>query len=543
VRKLAAATAADEKAAAAQSDRNLKKLKAGLAGIGGPLGSVGAAGASAVDDFKDLEDALGATGARLVTVAAGFATAAVAVAAVTIAVLAATVAIGAWAIGLADSNRNAALAQQASEALHPELIGLRDTFKALGAETGIHADELSSYAGQLKEAKVAAEDIPDALRAIALSEAALGKGGSADFLKDVRAGKVAVSALSAEVNSKLGGVVRQQMIGLSAQSQRFHDNIANLFGGLEIEPVLLGLQKLVALFDSNTEAGAALKFLFEAFFQPLIDQALSAATAVEAFALGVLIGLTKMYIAAKPAIKVVADLFGFDDTSTADTMAKITAAAEYLAPALAVGAGIFVAFAVAVGAVVAVAVGVQLAVYAMGAAVVYVGAQIVGGVIGAWNAVTSFLDSITLEGVGTAIMQGLANGIAGAAGLPLEAITGAARAAIAAAKAVLGIQSPSRVFAEIGGYTAEGFAEGVDDGAGEAQSAMVRLAEPPQITVAGATNTGSKGDKPSASKPAISGNTFNLYGVKDAEHAIGMIEEAITRLLEGDALQAEGATA
>ncbi|MEI9950632.1 MAG: hypothetical protein WDO74_17050 [Pseudomonadota bacterium] len=46
----------------------------------------------------------------------------------------------------------------------------------------------------------------------------------------------------------------------------------------------------------------------------------AAATAVEAFALGVLIGLVKLYIAAKPAIKAIGELFSFDDTSTADVM-------------------------------------------------------------------------------------------------------------------------------------------------------------------------------------------------------------------------------
>ena len=47
-------------------------------------------------------------------------------------------------------------------------------------------------------------------------------------------------------------------------------------------------------------------------------------------------------------------------------------------------------------------------------------------------------------------------------------------------RSVLGIHSPSRVFAEIGLNTAAGLAQGIDAGAGGAQAAMLSLVAPPQ---------------------------------------------------------------
>lgn len=67
--------------------------------------------------------------------------------------------------------------------------------------------------------------------------------------------------------------------------------------------------------------------------------------------------------------------------------------------------------------------------------------------------------------IGSNIIQGLVNGITGAAGKLIDAVKGAVGDAIEGAKNLLGIHSPSRVFREIGQYTMQGAALGVDDDA------------------------------------------------------------------------------
>lgn len=67
--------------------------------------------------------------------------------------------------------------------------------------------------------------------------------------------------------------------------------------------------------------------------------------------------------------------------------------------------------------------------------------------------------------IGSKIIQGMVNGVTGAAGRLIDSVKGAVGDAINAAKNLLGIHSPSRVFRKIGQYSMQGAALGVDDGA------------------------------------------------------------------------------
>lgn len=79
----------------------------------------------------------------------------------------------------------------------------------------------------------------------------------------------------------------------------------------------------------------------------------------------------------------------------------------------------------------------------------------------------SGLESIpgTLGNIGANIIQGLVDGVTGAADKLVGAVKGAVKGAVEGAKNLLGIHSPSRVFREIGRYTMQGAALGVDDDA------------------------------------------------------------------------------
>lgn len=66
--------------------------------------------------------------------------------------------------------------------------------------------------------------------------------------------------------------------------------------------------------------------------------------------------------------------------------------------------------------------------------------------------------------IGSNIIQGLVDGITGAAGRVISAIGGVVNDAIGWAKGLLGIASPSKVFAEIGDFTMQGMEEGINGG-------------------------------------------------------------------------------
>ena len=96
--------------------------------------------------------------------------------------------------------------------------------------------------------------------------------------------------------------------------------------------------------------------------------------------------------------------------------------------------------------------------------------------------------------IGSNIIQGMVNGVTGAAGRLIDSVKGAVDDAINAAKNLLGIHSPSRVFRKIGQYTMQGAALGVDDDADvllkstdNAMRGMISTAQ--DIAVPGASGT------------------------------------------------------
>lgn len=90
------------------------------------------------------------------------------------------------------------------------------------------------------------------------------------------------------------------------------------------------------------------------------------------------------------------------------------------------------------------------------------------------NAATTFANNLInglasipgqVASIGGNIIQGIVNGITGAAGKVKDAVGNAIGNAIDFAKHILGIASPSRVFRKIGQYSMQGAALGVDDDA------------------------------------------------------------------------------
>lgn len=79
------------------------------------------------------------------------------------------------------------------------------------------------------------------------------------------------------------------------------------------------------------------------------------------------------------------------------------------------------------------------------------------------DGLASIPDKVT--SIGSNIIRGMVNGVTGAAGRLIDSVKGAVDDAINAAKNLLGIHSPSRVFRKIGQYTMQGAALGVDDDA------------------------------------------------------------------------------
>jgi hypothetical protein len=551
----------------ADQAKEWRVLSGVLGDLPGPLGKVArsfAAGEAAEARFAGRfgEDAgmalklgLGIAG---VTAAAVALTAALAVGAVKVAL---------WAVSLADASRNAELAVEAMQVMTPELAGMSGLIADVSKETGMTAVELNTLAGSLLDAGKSADQMEDSLRAAAFAQTALGAKGAASYMKLVQAATDAQKAVDeaaaksgGAVDKKLttkleaanaalgdfeqkavvglGGVVARQMQGVGAQSERFQTNIAKLFGGLDIDPALAGLSKLVDLFDENSASGKAIKFIFETVFQPLINGADDAATAVEAFVLGFMIGAMKLYLALRPAIKAIEEFFGLDGSELEIDFKSITAIGEALAPvflavAAVIGGVLLVAFA-AVAAIVASQIAVWYSLYKAGElvydmfvaiidgvmsvadavveafrgiiepvvqffmgeidlstaavrivmgfvnGVLGVGNAVLGAFMGIWSSVVTWFSGLPFGQMGIDLIRGFVGGITGGAGAVVSAVTNVMRGALNAAKSVLGIASPSKETEELAGFTVSGFTNEIDDSTPDVQAGMAEmLAVPP----------------------------------------------------------------
>ena len=115
--------------------------------------------------------------------------------------------------------------------------------------------------------------------------------------------------------------------------------------------------------------------------------------------------------------------------------------------------------------------------------------QIIGSLLGAVgnllnqakNAITSF----DLGSAGRAFIQGFVNGVSGLAGWVVDQVCGVFNGVVGAVKALLGIHSPSRVMAGLGGYTVDGFVVGIAGGKRDVYKAAQDLAEAAQSGVDG----------------------------------------------------------
>ena len=132
------------------------------------------------------------------------------------------------------------------------------------------------------------------------------------------------------------------------------------------------------------------------------------------------------------------------------------------------------------------------------------------------------------KNVGRDIMNGLKDGVVGAAQGVIDAVTGAVQGAIDQAKALLGIRSPSRVFREIGEDTGAGWEIGVDSRKSRVVDAVSRVGKS-MVAAAPQNLSSTLSSTPGEGEPY--GNVYNLYlRVEDLE-GVRAVEE-LARTLE-----------
>ncbi len=488
------------------------KTADGLSKLPGPLGGAANMAKGLQESWQDLSANLGKTGAVA-------AIAAVAIVAVTVAIAAAIIKTTAWAVGLANAKRNLSLTLEAMEGSTAAGGKLGAAFTDVSKATGLGAERLLDITRELKKAGVAGEDLPKALRAIATQEAALqSTDGTAALIDQLKEGKTSATAMAAEMDAQFGGVVSKRMLSLEAQADTFGRNVGSMFGGLNIEPLLLGMSRLIGLLDTNTASGRMLQRVFEGLFQPIVDGVALAAVAFEAWVLKAAIGAYKVAIALKQ-VKKDADFEvpGLTKITTSGPAAELVLfALSSAATGLAIGLAV-VAFAVTnVVTIFQVLAATQTAVWdAIGAGI----AAVTGKISGVGKGVSE---------LGTAMMDGLAAGITAGGDKVIAALGGVVGQAIVSAKNKLDSKSPSKVFMAIGGDVTDGLTIGLDKGSEDVSDSMEAVVEPPTVEPGGVVRSlkgGGGGFK-------VENFSVTINGVTDADQIAPKLVDAMKRLIE-----------
>ncbi len=339
----------------------------------------------------------------------------------------------------------------------------------------------------------------DEISSMAASLAKTGLRGAA-----LEAALEKTAAAAAKV--KFGPEWALQMTSVEQQQKRLKAGVGGMFAGLKIEKLLTATSEFVSLLDESSAAGRAIKVVFESMFQPLVDGMANAVPKMVAGFLQFEIWALRSLIAIQqyqPAFDAVGSfaiaMFNNIGSSIQFVWTLVT---NSIAGFVMLGE---------------------------------LGSAALHGLSAAALEVRAFLLGLTLQDIGLAMVKGLADGITGGGASVLAASTGVADGAIKAAKKALGIASPSRVFAEIGGQSADGMVQGVEAKASDVSSSLEAMVAPPALPAPSA---------PSAT-PGVSsggGNTFTIivHAGAGADDIATKVREAILDLLEGTAQQAGG---
>jgi hypothetical protein len=324
-------------------------------------------------------------------------------------------------------------------------------------ERGQYTGRMSLGLRELDDTGISRDDVAKKL-------AANLKMGVEDARRELAMGRVKLAdgakALRDAVEEKFGGVNAKKMLDLDVQAGRLKERLGKLTSGIDLEPMLRGVERIINLFDASTATGGAIKTMVTLIGDGLAKAVGSSATLVEDLFDDLTIAALDLGIAFFKARNYIRDSFSDQLEATkqlieVDEVMKLARGSAYLF----MGAAGLVA--VTLGTIATVA----------------------------WKAsegIRNFIASVD-EGVqairkgdwvdlGRSLVTGFIRGIGSmipGVGPAMKAIGDAAEFAL---KDKLRIKSPSRVMAELGGFTADGFAAGVEDGAPRAAAAASSMA-------------------------------------------------------------------
>lgn len=537
-----------------------RKLNDGVKAAGGPL-------ASLADHFAKLKDLVGGTGGGMAALGVGVGIAVAAVVGLTVALVGATLKLATFILESANAMRSLGLMREsmtgsadsgkalgtwvdylghrvkltreeltdlalandkafspARTNVNPRKMGQvvqEITYAMAQAKAGMgkFGDEASSKLREIVErgkvwgrTRVTPEDLEGTglkfaevaaayakLNKIPISEARTNlQGYSADVLGVAKAIHAAADTRWARTNA-------EGLLDLDVQWAKFKERLTSLAGSGVLEPLLRGLSKLAYAFDPASDSGKKLQSVFARI-----------GTAIGSINLD---GITKDIEAGIGWVNGFVDSMG-DLTTTFKVLANdpfigvMITGFKVLGYTVAAVVGVVVVTLAGLGFAIGV---VWKAFELLGEGIYELYSELVGipwgkagdAIVEPFEKAWKWITSIQWGDLGSSIIDGIINGITGAAGKLWDAVTGIGTKIKSTFKGILGIASPSKVFEGYGVNTTAGYTRGIEKGTAETRGAVAAMA--PSAAPAPASSAGL----------GQSGGTLNVLNVTFEVHAEG----------------------
>ncbi len=371
------------------------------------------------------------------------------------------------------------------------------------AKTGVNVDEMAKQMGISVKAL----------------QAGL-KNGSIDA-------KAFGTALQGAVTAKGADALATQAASLTNQLAIAKESFTQLFEGVDVKPFTDAIKPILAIFGQGTASGKAMKSGITGMFDAVFKIAAKVLPYVKHFLLDLVIAALKIYIAFKPVIAHFKSMFdtakGGDFLTTmldvvANTLVKVGQAAAWLIDGFLTLVGWW-------GKLQDAAAGAGTAFRAWVSGVV----ADITGLLGSGEKIASDF----IDGMLGGIMKGVSKVVDAAKNLGSSALAGV--------KGILGIASPSKVMAKMGGHTAAGLADGMEAGTDAVASAGEGMGAAAAGGV-GSVKAAAPGGGAAAGGGGGGGVTINVGGITitgaggTAQQNLELMEQEFTLMIERVAL-------
>lgn len=399
----------------------------------------------------------------------------------------------------------------------------------VSASVSISREKVAGYAEQLYRSGLRGQNFADALEGASVKASALGDAagsGFAGWASTMALTGGSVKRLAQDVKNRFGGIVQKQMQGIEVQQLKMREGFASLFAGLNIDRYLGAMQQLRSMFNQNTAAGQALKQIVTMLLGPLLDSATDGAVVMRRFFKQVIIGVQQLLI----AFLTVRNWFHrtFGSSENRQVLARLFGSFQ--------GGRVLVYALAAAFGVMAVNVLAALAPILLVAAGIYFAIEAMQGLYDLWK-------EIDWSDLGSAILDGIVGGLKAGWSAVTNQVTELGKDIKFAFKTILGIASPSKVFATLGLAIPQGVQQGVQKGSPDAQTAVSDMVTPELGT---ATLAGSSAAQPppaaarasSSSSVTLTIQELHVSAQTDKPHDYAQaLRRELESVLEGLTLQ------